>query len=81
MPKTAGTPPLTLASRAWKAPPSGPPPVFGRVDLRKKARSRASQRLLRMANIVVAVDRVVVLVGSVIAYVEYRNHQIHPHRV
>jgi LCP family protein required for cell wall assembly len=51
-----------------------PPPVLGRADVRKKTRSRAQQRLLRVGIIVVAA--IVVLAGAGIFYVEYRNHQI-----
>ncbi|HUI04473.1 MAG TPA: LCP family protein [Acidimicrobiales bacterium] len=51
-----------------------PPPVLDRADVRKRARTRTTQRLLRVGIVIGVV--VVVLVGSGIAYVEYRNHQI-----
>jgi anionic cell wall polymer biosynthesis LytR-Cps2A-Psr (LCP) family protein len=54
--------------------PPAPPPVFGRADIRKKTRSRASKRLLRAGIIVVAV--IVVIAGAAIGYAEYRTHQI-----
>jgi LCP family protein required for cell wall assembly len=54
--------------------PPAPPPVFGRADVRKKGRSRATRRLVRLGVVVVAA--IVVLAGAGIGYVEYRNHQI-----
>ncbi len=55
--------------------PPAPPPVFGRADIRKKSRSRATKRLLRVSIVVVAL--IVVIAGTAIGYAEYRTHQIH----
>jgi LCP family protein required for cell wall assembly len=54
--------------------PPAPPPVFGRAEVRKKGRSRATRRLVRLG--IAAVAAIVVLAGAGIGYVEYRNHQI-----
>ena len=54
--------------------PPEPPAVLGRADIRRKARRRVAKRLQKVGIVVAAV--LVVLVGSGIAYVEYRNHQI-----
>lgn len=48
--------------------------MFERADIRKKGRTRAQRRLLKVSVIVVAVVVVVALAG--IGYVAYRNHQI-----
>jgi LCP family protein required for cell wall assembly len=66
-------PPLHSPPVPESTPPA-PPPVFGRDEIRKKTRKRTSQRLLRVG--VVAAVVVVVIAGSSIGYVEYRNHQI-----
>jgi LCP family protein required for cell wall assembly len=57
-----------------ESPPTAPPPVFERADIRKKTRKRVTQRLLRVAIVVTVA--VVVLVGAGIGYATYRNHQI-----
>ncbi len=73
MPKSTQVPPLHSPAVPESTPPA-PPPVFGRADIRKKSRSRATRRLLRVGIVVVAV--VVVLAGAGIGYVAYRDHQI-----
>src|SRR5579863_2274919 len=73
MTKSGGVPPLHSPPVPDSTPPA-PPPVFGRADIRKKTRSRATRRLLRVGIVIVAV--VVVIAGAGIGYVEYRNHQI-----
>ena len=66
-------PPLHSPPVPESTPPA-PPPVFGRDEIRKKTRQRTTQRLLRVG--VIAAVVVVVIAGSAIGYVEYRNHQI-----
>lgn len=74
MTKSGGTPPLHSPSLPESTPPA-PPPVFGRADIRKKTRNRASKRLLRVGIVVIAL--IVVIAGTAIGYAEYRTHQIH----
>jgi LCP family protein required for cell wall assembly len=55
--------------------PAGPPAVYARAGVRRTRRRRRVQRLVRLGVLLLAV--IVVLAGSGIAYVAYRNHQIH----
>jgi LCP family protein required for cell wall assembly len=73
MTESGQAPPLHSPPVPESTPPA-PPPVYGRADIRKKTRKRTTQRLLRVGVVVLAV--VVVVAGSAIGYVEYRNHQI-----
>ncbi len=57
-----------------ESPPTAPPPVYERADIRRKTRRRTTQRLLRVGIVVAVV--VVVLVGAGIGYAVYRNNQI-----
>ena len=54
--------------------PAPPPPVYGRVDVRRNRRQRLVQRLVRVGALLVAI--VVVVAGAGFGYVAYRNHQI-----
>src|SRR6202035_4731968 len=71
MTEAAVVPPLHSPPVPDSTPPA-PPPVFGRADVRKKGRTRATRRLVRVGIVVVA--GIVVLAGAGIGYVEYRNH-------
>jgi LCP family protein required for cell wall assembly len=51
-----------------------PPPVYRPQDIRRKNLSRVRGRLLRVSLVIAAA--VVVLVGAIVGYYEYRNHQI-----
>ena len=65
----------TLASPCPKAPPGTAARLRARRHPQEDPQTDDRRRLLRVGIVVVAV--VVVLAGSVIGYVEYRNHQIH----
>src|ERR1700676_5482819 len=73
MTKPPVVPPLHSPPVPDSTPPA-PPPVFGRAEVRKKGRTRATRRLVRLG--IAAVAAIVVLAGAGIGYVEYRNHQI-----
>jgi len=73
VPESAVGPPLQ-SPVVPESPPTAPPPVYGRADIRKKTRRRVTQRLLRVGIVVAVV--IVVLVGAGIGYAVYRDHQI-----